>query len=241
MALLCEVSGKSDVAAVAAEVATDDAIAVELSPTAAEWDLHWRGQRNSIFGRVCSLYRRQIRARSVAYHFEQFFPRQGLFAECGSGSSETSSRIKVYQRTLIAVDFSQEALARAARRSQISQCLQADIRQLPFDDESLDGIWNLGVMEHFPDAEQHAVLNEFHRVLRKGGRLMMWWPPKLAIDHLLLSPFGWHFPAEPGRLNPSAMRDRCRSSGFAEVDVSFPLSDCGTECLVRAVRADTAL
>ncbi len=228
MALICEVSGKP----------TASVNDPGYAPTSADWDVHWRAQRRSLFGRICSLYRRHIRARSVAYHFERFFPPAGVFAECGSGSSETSCRIKVRQRTLVAIDFSSEALLRASRRPQIKHCVQADIRSLPFEDQSLDGIWNLGVMEHFPEDEQRSILGEFRRVLKIGGRLMLWWPPRVATDHLLLSPFGWSFPAEPGRLAPSAMREICQSSGFSDVNVCFPLSDCGTECLVRAVRAE---
>ncbi len=55
--------------------------------------------------------------------------------------------------------------------------VQGDMYRLPFADGSLDGIWNLGVMEHFTEPELDAVLEEFCRVLKPGGRCLLLWPP----------------------------------------------------------------
>ena len=197
-----------------------------------EWDLHWARQKQSIFGSLCSIYRRQVRSRSVAFYFERYFPRSGTFAECGSGSSETSSRVRLYDRRLIAVDYSREALTRAARMPQISECVLADVRELPFAPNSLDGIWNLGVMEHFVHDEQIMILKSFREILKPGGKVLLWWPPKWALDHAILSPFGWDFPAEPGRVNRAEVRAIMDAAGFHDITVKFLFSDMFTELLV---------
>jgi len=137
-------------------------------------------------------------------------------------------------RFLIGVDWSHEALTRAARVPQIRECLRADIRGLPWDDHSVDGIWNLGVMEHFDEPDQRAILREFHRVLVPGGHLLLWWPPPWALDYCLLFPFGWRFPAEPGRATRTQAFQRLRESGFEHITVEFPINDVWTELVVHA-------
>ena len=44
-----------------------------------------------------------------------------------------------------------------------------DVRDLPFDDESFDYILASDIIEHFPIAETNSVLDEWVRVLKKGG------------------------------------------------------------------------
>jgi len=206
-----------------------------LDSTRAVWNSHWQRQRRSWFGRLCSWYRRTIRARSVAWYFERCMPTSGVCVECGSGSSETSCRIAVGNRHLVAVDWSVEALQRAARIPQIAEHIEADIRSLPFAEGSIDGIWNLGVMEHFVEQEQQQILREFHRVLRPGGRVLLWWPPTHALDHWILKRFGRCFPSEPGRVTRQQAIRLMKSAGFQEVRVDFPWNDAWTELVVQGI------
>jgi SAM-dependent methyltransferase len=205
------------------------------SLAAAEWDRHWLRLQHGLFGRLCSLYRRQIRSRCVARYIAKYFPRHGLFAECGCGSGETSGRLGT-NRTVIAVDFSEIALDQALRFPCYSGGVSADIRQLPFRDDSLDGIWNLGVMEHFDRDKHLAVFHEFHRVLQTGGRMLLWWPPKYALDHLVFRPFGNFFPDEPGRVGMREAVDLVTAAGFRALTIDFPLNDLFTELVLVAER-----
>ena len=47
----------------------------------------------------------------------------------------------------------------------------ADVRSLPFGDDSFDAIYSMGTIEHFADSE--AALAEMIRVLRPGGRIVL--------------------------------------------------------------------
>ncbi|MGZ6370773.1 MAG: methyltransferase domain-containing protein, partial [Bdellovibrionota bacterium] len=47
---------------------------------------------------------------------------------------------------------------------------------------SVDGIYNLGVMEHFTEGEIDKVFAEFKRVLRPGGRMVILWPPEFGLS-----------------------------------------------------------
>ena len=207
----------------------------EVSPEAAGWNDHWsRLNRSRWLGRLFSIYRRQIRARCVARYINCYFPPRGIFAECGCGSGETSSRLGG-QRTNIAVDFSEHALCQALRFPSLRAGVLSDIRELPFRDASLDGVWNLGVMEHFSADDQLLILREFHRILKPGARLLLWWPPPYGLDHLILGRFGL-FPDEPGRLNRQKVTEVAEAAGFRVLRVEFPMTDMFTELVLLGER-----
>jgi SAM-dependent methyltransferase len=202
-------------------------------PEAGEWERHWAQLTDSLKGRLFSLYRRQVRSRSVARTLQRLFPTSGVFAECGCGSGETGSRLHTRTgQTCLAVDFSWHALRQALNQPCLAGGVQADIRDLPFRDDSLDGIWNLGVMEHFELDEQRVILREFRRVLKPGAFVALWWPPPWGLDYLLLRPFGDLFPGEPGRVSRATARSQLESAGFRNVSVSVAPSDAFTELLV---------
>lgn len=205
-------------------------------PEADEWNRHWQSLNGSTRGRLFSLYRRHIRARCVARYVARHFTGPGVYVECGCGSSETSCRLRPQPgQTFLALDFAAAPLRLALRQPCHAGGLQADIRHLPFRDQSLDGLWNLGVMEHFEEDEQLTILREFYRVLKPGGQLLVWWPPRLAADELLLRSVGKLFPDEPGRISTYEARARLEDVGFHSCCVTFPLGDCLTQLVVRGV------
>ena len=54
------------------------------------------------------------------------------------------------------------------------------MRALPFEDNSFDGIWSLGIIEHFLDGYD-AIAREMQRVLREGGYLFLTFPAMTKI------------------------------------------------------------
>lgn len=52
----------------------------------------------------------------------------------------------------------------------------ADLRRLPFADNSFEGVYSMGTMEHFPEYE--AALREIHRVLKPKGKAVIGVPNK---------------------------------------------------------------
>jgi ubiquinone/menaquinone biosynthesis C-methylase UbiE len=69
--------------------------------------------------------------------------------------------------------------------------LQGDLFALPYRDGSLDGIFNLGVMEHFTGPQIDRILQEFHRVLKPNGRVILFWPPEFGLSVMALKTVAW--------------------------------------------------
>ncbi|HLD88861.1 MAG TPA: methyltransferase domain-containing protein [Candidatus Nanoarchaeia archaeon] len=200
------------------------------------WDRHWRKNRESLFGKLGGIYRKNIMAGALSYYFEHYFPKKGVFAEAGSGTSQTSVRIIKHRRKLVAVDISRHALKEAAKIPQIDEVVQADIFHLPFRNERVDGIWNLGVFEHFTPEQDARILAEFRRVLKKNAPIIIFWPPKYSLNGIIFrvieffinifrigkKPFRFY----PDEINkPTSMKQTKKffeKNGFREVKIFFP-------------------
>ncbi len=202
-----------------------------------DWTRHWSNENQGSFSqRFFSAYRKAVFSRTVAYFINKYFPLEGVFIEAGSGTSETSIRIDKHQgdRTLVAVDIILPILAHTDPVMDGKLC--GDIFRLPFRDSSLDGIWNVGVMEHFTHPQIDQIMSEFHRVLKDGAPLLMLWPGSYSIPQRLLrivekfvnlgkaaDQFRFH-PPEISQLNsPRQGREVCNRNGFQVVAVDAGL------------------
>lgn len=152
-----------------------------------EWSEHWsEAHQTSLSQKFFSFCRKTVFARSVRYFVSRYFPHSGVFVEAGSGTSETSISIDKCggSKTLIAVDIVFPVLERCHPVMDVQVC--ADVFHLPFRESSIDGIWNVGVMEHFTHEQIDKIMCVFHRVLRNGGRVIFFWPGIDSIPQKLL-------------------------------------------------------
>jgi SAM-dependent methyltransferase len=72
-----------------------------------------------------------------------------------------------------------------------------DVFALPFADNSVDGIWNVGVMEHFTHDQIDRILTEFHRVLKPGARVILLWPAAFSPPQRILRVLEWFINMRP--------------------------------------------
>ena len=73
-------------------------------------------------------------------------------------------------QAFVAIDASPETVAAARRRHPELDTRVADVRALPFADESFDVVISTSTLDHFPSrAGVEAALRELHRVLVPGG------------------------------------------------------------------------
>lgn len=84
------------------------------------------------------------------------------------------------------IDFAENTLGRIKELVPELKVRQADVRDLPYKDNSLDGVWSLGVIEHFYDGFD-PLIREKHRVLRPGGYLFLTVPVMSPLKALKVS------------------------------------------------------
>lgn len=94
-----------------------------------------------------------------------------LDAGCGQGTP-VLSRISS-ETTAIGVDFSREQLQLAKENAPGVSLLQSDMTALPFDDGVFDAVIAYWSLIHVPMEDHHTVIDEFARVLRPGGRVLV--------------------------------------------------------------------
>ena len=144
-------------------------------------------ERRNLFTKFLRFYRIHITGRAVNYYINRYFEPKGVFVECGSGRSETTLKTEKKKRQFIALDYSESVLKKTITNPKIDKCINADIFSMPFGDNSVDGIWNVGVMEHYHMDDIHRILTEFRRVLKNDGNIILFWPMAYAPYEIVIN------------------------------------------------------
>jgi len=98
-------------------------------------------------------------------------PDRVLDAGCGPGRP-VLERLDA-ATAAVGLDISREQLSLAAERVPETPLLQGDMTRLPFGDDAVDAVVAYWSLIHVPLDEHQAVLDEFARVLRPGGRALV--------------------------------------------------------------------
>lgn len=161
------------------------------------WEQYWENQKTKVGGllydAIASFYRKVIIRRSLNYFIQKTFPRGShvLHAGCGSGQVDVDIRHWV---KITGMDISLNALSFYKKTNKdLCQPLYGSIFEIPVADASFDGIYNLGVMEHFDEKEIHKIMKEFHRVLKPGGAAVLFWPPEFGLSVIFFKVLGFFF------------------------------------------------
>jgi glycogen(starch) synthase len=112
------------------------------------------------------LYERKRRA--VLAFFDRFEPMKVV--DVGGGPGRLTAPL-AERHELTHTDISEEMIEEARRRSPAgTRFVQADARELPFEEGEFDGLLALDLLCHLPDLE--AGIRELARVVRPGGALV---------------------------------------------------------------------
>jgi len=86
----------------------------------------------------------------------------------------------------IGVDVVRQVCVEAHSRLPAVRVVQADIRSLPFRAGSFDAVLDLSTLDHLPNAEVTRTIDEYRRVLRNGGVLLViFWQRSLLMRQRL--------------------------------------------------------
>jgi SAM-dependent methyltransferase len=214
-----------------------------------EWDNYWSTRfdlKNLFYDIVAGWYRRLIIRPAFERSIKNSFPLNAKLLHAGCGGGQVDSRINS-NYDITAVDYSRRALELyRANNGSIGTVRQASIEELPFSDGTFDGVYNLGVMEHFPEPNLKKSLREFARVLKPGGKIVIWWPPEFGFSVTVLKILrkifslgrkeketNSLFPDEISRIqNRQQVNDLLNESGFKLEKFQFGPQDLFTQVAV---------
>lgn len=220
-----------------------------------DWDEYWSAKSNAgnlVYDLIATVYRRAIIKPSLTHFITRHFPARSrlLHAGCGSGQVDVDIAGRV---SISGLDISAPAL-RIYRRSnpKAKQLIHGSIFDIPVPDESFDGVYNLGVMEHFTEAEIHSILKEFHRVVRPGGKIVLFWPPAFGLTVRVLAAVHWFankvlsksLKLHPDEITHVRSKRQVRTylcdTGFQLVDYYFGVRDAFTQAVVVGLKPQRA-
>jgi predicted SAM-dependent methyltransferase len=147
----------------------------------------------------------------------------------------------VYKEGYINVDYYDDSV----------RDLKADSKSLPFENNTVDLIEAHHLIEHYAYPEHKEVLNEWWRVLKPGGKLIMECPNIDVCMQLFLSNYGgqrWSYwratiyglQTHPGQfhksgINPEYMHALLTICEFQNINFEPAIPSWGIDCNMRVV------
>ncbi len=110
--------------------------------------------------------------RFVASETSRVLPPGAKVVDAGCGIGATVYGLAEAGFDAYGIDFSEATVGEIRTLAPGLKIEVADVRAMPFEGGSLDGVWSLGVIEHFPDGYD-ALIEEVSRVLRPNGHLFL--------------------------------------------------------------------
>ncbi len=158
------------------------------------WDSYWDSKASATgkaYDVVATAYRQAIIRRQLERTILSHFSEGSCLLHAGCGSGQVDERLHKRVR-ITAVDISQSAVRLYRENNPTAFAVEhADILNLPFPSDSFDGAYNLGVLEHFTSGEIDRVLRQLNRILKPGGKVVVFWPHARATSVAVLKTAHW--------------------------------------------------
>ncbi|MGO8947722.1 MAG: class I SAM-dependent methyltransferase [Ktedonobacterales bacterium] len=126
---------------------------------------------------------------------------EGRIADVGCGPGHVAAYLQEQGADVVGLDLSPAMVEQARDLHPAVEFAVGDMRSLPLEDSALGGIVAVYSLIHIPRVEAVAVLREFRRVLRPGGRLLVgfhigeeirhsdeWWGEPVNLDFIFFTP-----------------------------------------------------
>jgi dolichol-phosphate mannosyltransferase len=170
---------------------------VEVDPRLVDpqgWDGYWDRQKTGaglLYDLIAFCYRTTVIKRCLNRAIRRQFPEGAVLLHAGCGSGQVDVDLQKSMK-ITALDISVPALELYRGNNPQAQAVKhGSIFDLPFHDATFDGVYNLGVMEHFTEPEIARILAQFHRVLKPNGKVVFFWPHAHGSSVMFLGAVHW--------------------------------------------------
>jgi len=133
------------------------------------WDSQWQQ-----YG-IEKIFTAPPRNKFVVNLSKKFLTVGSRILEAGCGMGDKVYRLDKAGYNTVGVDFASKTIDLIKQNWPHLEVYEADVRRLPFDNNSFDGYWSLGVIEHFYSG-YGDVLAEMSRVIKTDGYLFLTFP-----------------------------------------------------------------
>ena len=215
------------------------------------WNEYWdqkSAKSTAVYDAIATVYRNLVIRRRLEATLRREFPSGARLLHAGCGSGQVDVNLHEHAK-ITAVDISASALGLYQTHNPQAEAVRhASIFDLPFPDQTFDGAYNLGVVEHFHPDELTRALTEVRRVLRPQGKLVVFWPHAHATSVMLLHATHWLLNDvlhKDVRLHPPEFSlvhsrqeasDLLASGGFDVTSYDFGAKDFFVQSVVVATR-----
>lgn len=105
----------------------------------------------------------------LLHDFMELLAPKSKVLDAGCGAGIPIAKMLAKQFDVIGVDFSEAQVALAKKNVPNADFVCADMTQLDFPDESLDGICSYYAIIHIPREEHEGLIENFYKMLKTGG------------------------------------------------------------------------
>ena len=158
------------------------------------WNEYWdkkSARSTALYDLIAVAYRNGVIRRRLETTIKKEFASGSTLLHAGCGSGQVDTRLHDHAK-ITAIDISASALQLYKHHNpNAAEVRHASIFNLPFPDASFDGAYNLGVVEHFERDELTRAFTEVRRVLKPGGKMVVFWPHAHATSVAVLKSAHW--------------------------------------------------
>lgn len=138
---------------------------IEKPATNTFWDQHWE---SSDFEKHIKI----TQNRFIIKHTQKYLAPGAKVLEGGCGIGQNVYALRAHSYEAYGIDYAQETVKKIQHYAPELNVQTGDVRNLPFQANTFDAYWSLGVIEHFYDGYE-PIMREMHRVLKGGGYLFL--------------------------------------------------------------------
>ncbi len=115
--------------------------------------------------------KRRHRRPPLLVEWLQYLPAGASLLDLGCGGGQDAGDLARRGYRIVGVDRTSALLSAGRRRYRSLPLVRADLRDLPFQAMSFDGLWAAASLMHLPKSEARQILADLYRLIRPGGLL----------------------------------------------------------------------